>query len=222
METYSWIIENKEIIKIIYAIIILFICVNITFKSHKILKLSEYQGIRYFRNAFFFFGIAFIFRYFFGSNLFSFQHYSSIISILFSFFFIMAGFSLVYSLLWKKIDSSKPPLHSLFNPKIFIFYFMALILVLLDYFWGGLYFLFGSQILIFLFAFAISLHNYSNNGKNAKFLKFYALAMFLSLIAWILNGLAGLHLGTNSTILIYLLNIFMFLLFLFGMRVTKK
>jgi len=227
MEVYSWIIENKETIKIIYAAIIVLICAIITYKSHKLYKLSSYQGIRYFRNAFMFYGIAFIIRYFIGSNLLLLsQNYSPIIGILFSFFFIMAGFFLLYSMLWKKIESpSLVSFYSLFNPRILIFYAMAFILVLLDFFWDNLYLLFCSQILIFLFAFAISFNNYNNNGKNAKFLKLYVLAMFLALIAWILNALAGwmFYLGYKSTIIIYLLNIIMFLLFLFGIiKVTKR
>ena len=227
MELYSWILQNKEVIKIIYALIIVLICAIITIKSHRMFKLSLYQGIRYFRNAFFFYGIAFAVRYLFGSYLFSFSKtYSTTIEILFSFFFIMAGFFLLYSLLWKKIETPNKITHSsLFNSRILIFYAMAILLVFLDYFWNGLYFLFFSQAFVFILAFAISFSNYKSRGRNRKFLKFYALAMLLFFIAWTLNAFIEtvFHWDPKVTILIYLLNIFIFLLFLFGIiKVAKK
>jgi hypothetical protein len=49
--------------------------------------------------------------------------------------------------------------------------------------------------------------------------------MFLALIAWILNALAGLLFNWNPMVvmIIYLLNIIMFLIFLFGIiNVTKR
>jgi hypothetical protein len=227
MEFYSFIVENKEIIKIIYALIIVLICKIITLKSHKIFKLSSYQGIRYFRNAFFFYGIAFFIRYIVGSNLFPFsKDYFPTISFLFQFFLIMAGFFLLYSLLWKKIEPyHKIVTSSIFNPRLIIFYIMTILLVVLDSIWKSFYFLFASQIFVFIVAFAISFNNYSSKGRNRKFLKFYMLAMLLALFAWILNALAGLvfNWGSKTIISVYLLNIVMFLLFLFGIiKVTKK
>lgn len=226
MELYSWILQNREIIKIIYALIIVLICAIITIKSHRMFKLSLYQGIRYFRNAFLFYGIAFAIRYIFGSHLLPFStNYFTTIGILFSFFFIMAGFFLLYSLLWKKIESSyKASSSSLFNSRIILFYVMAIVFVLLDYLWGSLHFLFYSQVFVFIFAFAISFSNYKTKGRNRKFLKFYALAMLLAFIAWTLNALIEMifHWDPKITILIYLLNIVVFLLFLFGIiRVAR-
>lgn len=226
MELYSWILQNREVIKIIYALIIILICAIITLKSHKMFKLSLYQGVRYFRNAFFFYGIAFTIRYLFGSYLFYFSKtYSMIIVVLFSFFFIMAGFFLLYSLLWKKIEiPHKINNSSLFNFRILLFYLMAFIIVILDLVWSTLYFLFFSQIFIFLFAFAISFNNYKSKGRNRKFLKFYTLAMFIALVAWILNALIEkvFNWNPNVHILTYLFNIFMFLLFLFGIIYLSK
>ena len=224
MQLYSWILQNKEVIKIIYALIIVLICTIITLKSHRMFKLSLYQGIRYLRNAFFFYGIAFFIRYIIGSFSFAKYHFSTI-SILFEFFLIMAGFFLLYSLLWKKIDPYPYVISSLFNIRILIFYVMTLMLVFLDYIWHSFYFLFFSQIFVFIIAFAISFSNYQTKGRNRKFLKFYVLAMFLALIAWILNALAGLifNWGIKTMISVYLLNVIMFLLFLFGIiKVTTR
>ena len=52
MQYLDWIVQNKSLIKIFYASIVILICAIITIKSDKLYKLSLYQGIRYFRNAF--------------------------------------------------------------------------------------------------------------------------------------------------------------------------
>jgi len=220
METLTWIIQNKEFIKIFYALSIVLICAIITIKSNRIYKLSLHEGIRYFRNAFFFFGLGFLTRYFLNIEGFSF-----LTKAVFEFFFVMAGFFLLYSLVWKKFETGKTSHSSLFNGKIFIFYVMTFIIIYLDYLWNNYYFLFASQILTFIFAFAISLNNYKEKGKNRKFLKFYLIAMLLTLFAWVLNALSGWLLSWNqgTLILIYLFNTIVFLLFLYGIvKVTQK
>ena len=219
---YEWIIANKELIKIFYALAIVSICAVIVFKTDRLFRLSSHQGIRYFRNAFFFFGIGFIIRYFLGAI----SNYHLITTIIFEYFLIMAGFFLLYSLLWKRIEASGSDYQSsLFNSKIFIFYIMSLVIVLLDYLWGTYYLLFCSQIMLFSFASIISYSNYKKNRKRHKFLKSYFIAMVLSLSAWLLNALASLLLNWHQGVLIviYLLNIIIFLLFLFGViKVTAR
>jgi len=207
---YNWIIENKEILKIFYALIIIFICAIIVYRTDKLFRLSSYQGIRYFRNAFFFYGLAFIVRYFIGV---SFNHI--LVKIFFEFFIIMAGFFLLYSLIWKKFNIQKS---SLFSPVISLFYLMTILIVFLDCTWNTNYFMLGSQIILFTIASIISFTNYINKGNKHKFLKFYFLAMLLNLIAWILNTFAILFLNWNQNLLIniYGINIIIFLLFLFG------
>ncbi|MCX6746632.1 MAG: hypothetical protein NTU63_00685 [Candidatus Pacearchaeota archaeon] len=64
MSLYSWIITNKEVFEIIYALMICLICALIVVKTDRFFRLSLHQGIRYFRNAFLFYGIAFLFKYF--------------------------------------------------------------------------------------------------------------------------------------------------------------
>lgn len=221
MELLSWIIQNKEFVKLFYAFVIVLICAVITIKSDKFYKLSLHQGIRYFRNAFFFYGLAFLTRYFIII-----PGYNFITKAIFELFFVMAGFFLLYSLVWKKIEApSEDYFSSLFNMKIFIFYIMTFIIICLDYLWNNYVFLFASQIIVFIFAFAISLQNYREKGQNRKFLKYYSIAMLLALTAWILNALAGLLFDWSQGILIttYLFNTIMFLLFLFGIiKVTKN
>lgn len=225
---YNLIIENKELLKIFYALVIGLICVIIVVKTDRLFRLSFHQGIRYFRNAFFFYGLAFITRYFLGANYLCnlSSDYSHLINIVFEYFLIMAGFFLLYSLLWKKIEvSGKDYSSSLFNSRIFLFYFMTFVIVILDYLWGTRSFMFFSQVVLFAFASVISYNNYKKNGKQHRFLKFYFIAMVLSLLAWLSNAVAELYLKWNQGVLIgvYALNIIIFFLFLYGViKVTRK
>lgn len=228
MLLYNLIVENKELLKIFYALIIATICFFIVYKTHKLFKISLHQGIRYLRNAFLFYGIAFIIRYFLGvlfirANLSKIYLFS--IRILFEYFIIMAGFFLLYSLLWKKIDSTEANFSSLFNKRIFVFHIMAAILSVLDFIWLTGQFMFFSQIILFTYASIVSFINYKKNGKKHKFLKFYFAAMMLSLFAWVLNALSALYFEWDQGIMmnIYGINIIVFLLFLYGIvKATKN
>ena len=217
LEIYNFIAQNKSLLRFIYSIVIAFICFIIVFKTDRLFRISSHQGIRYFRNAFLFYGIAFIFRYFLvvsfplGLN-----------KILFEFFMIMGGFFLIYSLLWKKFEFSDTS--SLLNSKIFIFYVLAIIVAILDFIWGRYNFMFFSQIILFGFASILSYKNYKHKSKY-KFLKLYFVVMVLSFIAWTLNFVFASFLGGRLRGLanVYVLNVIVFLIFLYGViKVTKK
>jgi len=217
----EWIIENKEILKFFYTFVVAAICAVIVLKTDRLFGLSSHQGIRYLRNAFFFYGGGFIIRSLLDVSFFPYK----LVNILFEFFLIMAGFFLLYSLLWKRIETTpKNYTSSLFNPLMFLFYCMALIIALLDNLWGTYIFMFFSQIGLFISASIISFKNYINNGKKHKFLKFYFAAMLLSLGAWSLNAFAALVQWRLRFVAgVYLINIITFLLFLYGIiKVTKK
>lgn len=226
MSLYSLILENKVVLEIFYALIISFICMIIVLKTDRFYKLSLHQGIRYFRNAFFFYGIAFIVRYMFGLFSDLSIDYAYALRILFEYFIVMAGFFLFYSLVWKKFESSKEEyISSLFNLKIAIFHVMAIILAMLDNLWLTYYFMFFSQIIIFFYASVISFINYRNQGRQHKFLKFYFVAMLLSFTAWLLNLLAASYFKWHPGVLIPIgvINVIFFLLFLYGViKVAQK
>jgi hypothetical protein len=221
MEAYSFLIQNRDLVKIFYGLIVFLICFIIVIKADRLFRISTHQGIRNFRNAFTFFGLAFISRYILGII---FDSYN--ISIfLFEFFLIVGGFFLLHSLLWKKFRKiEKGYSSSLLSPVTLVFYLMAIIIVAIDFSWHFYLFMFTSQIIVFLIASIVSYKNYLNRPK-AFFPKFYFIAMFLSLLAWILNAVAASFFNWNRGILInvYLLNIIVFLLFLFGViKVTQE
>jgi hypothetical protein len=218
----QWVVQNRELVKLIYGLIVALICLIIVFKTDKIFRISLHKGIRYFRNAFLFYCVGFLIRYVFGSNL-LFSNmgglYNPILKALFEFFMIMGGFFLLYSLLWKKIEAPRARyLSSLMNANILVLYLISIIIVSIDILYNSFYALFVSQIFLFTMAFAISFSNYLSKGKQRKFLMFYFIAMGLSLVAWGLNGLAALLLEWSMGVIItiYLINIIIFLIFLSG------
>lgn len=216
----EWIIENKELLKFLYTFLIAGICAIIVVKTDRLFGLSLHQGIRYLRNAFLFYGIGFIVRSLLGIK--SMPH--NLLNILFEFFLIMAGFFLLYSLLWKRFKTHTKS-SSLLNPWIIVFYLMALVIALIDNLWGTYTLMFFSQILLFSIASVISFKNYLKNGRKHKFLKFYFAAMILSLAAWTLNALAALYFNWSQGMVlnVYVINLIIFLLFLYGVvKVTKK
>ncbi|MEK6914011.1 MAG: hypothetical protein AABW47_05080 [Nanoarchaeota archaeon] len=225
MSLSSLVIEYKWMLEVFYALAITAICMLIVLKTDKFYKLSLHQGIRYFRNAFFFFGIAFVGRYVFGIFSDLALHSAFIVGFFFEYFLIMAGFFLLYSLIWKKIESpNETYLTSLFNAKVMVFHGMALVLALLDKTLQTYYFMFFSQMLIFAYASVLSYKNYRKNVKH-DFPKFYFVATMIGFVAWTINFLAASYFEWNHGLLIDvgLMNIMFFLLFLYGVvKVTKK
>jgi len=227
MDIFTFLVENREILKPIYGLLIGLICFIIVLRVDKIFRLSLHQGIRYFRNAFVFYGIAFLVRYILGA-LINFGYlsgdYFNLVTLVFKYFLIMAGFFLLQSLIWKRVEGPNIDCRSsLVNPRIFIFYIMSFVIIFLDYFWKTHYFIFLSQIIIFTMASGVSLINYYNGKKEHGFLKFYFLAMILSLMAWILNAVAALFEWNQMIILIVSgINVITFLLFLYGVVYTTR
>ena len=219
MYLYDFLLGNRTFLKLIFTIIIGLICFIIVLRTHKLFKLSYHQGIRYFRNAFFFYGLAFILRYLIEIVS------PSVTKLVFEFFLIMAGFFLLYSLMWKKFESEGEVRYSsLFNSRILLFYILTLILVFLDYLWQGYYFMFGSQIILFIYACIISYINYKkSNGRG--FAGLYFIVMLLNLMAWAANFIVSIFFEWYKPIVIgiYVLNVIIFLIFLYGvLSVTRK
>lgn len=223
MEMFSWIISNKELLKIFYALVIGLICAVITIKAHRLFRLSEHQGIRYFRNAFFFYGVAFLIRYVAGAVFSYFGLSTPSTRFFFEFFLIMGGFFLLYSLIWKNFE--KEISHSsLFNKSVFTFYAITLIIVSLDMIWNKYAFMFLSQVLVFTIASFMSYKNYVKDEGKHEFLKIYFSAMVLSLAAWVMNFILTLWVWHKGVLInIYALNVVIFLVFLYGViKVTQR
>lgn len=228
MQQYNWIIENRELLTLALDVVLFLICFVIVVKTHRIFKLSEHGGIRYFRNAFLFYGLAFAARYLLSLdygplNSFDFNFaFLIFLRLLYEFLFIMAGFFLLYSLLWKRFGVK---FSSLFNGPIFILYALAMIISILDFFWGGYDIMFFSQIIVFSFAGGIAFDKYGENTEKGGFLKLYLSVILLMLVARIIHFFVSSFFAWNifGLIIVYMLEIFTFLLFLYGIiKVTRE
>jgi len=224
MDVLSLLLSNKIFLEVIYSFIISFICLAISFKSDRYFRLSLHSGLRYFRNAFFFYGLAFFWKFCFAelTGLNSFSIFFS--QFIFESLLIMGGLFLLYSLLWKKFNP-KPGFSSLINSKLIFLYLLSLVIALTDCLKGTYFLLFSSQTLIFLIAFILVLNTYKQKGNKPSFLKFYGLAIALGLIAWILNFATAFVFQWDLLLLIStgLLNIIFFLIVLLGiLQVTNK
>jgi len=223
---YDWILTNRESLKIIYALVVCFICVIIVLKTDRLFKLSDYQGLRFLRNSFFFYGLAFVFRFILGgTKLFpSFgDGYFMAIGVIFEFFVIVAGLFLFYSLTWKYFEK-KSVYHSLLNIRAFVFYFLALLIIILNLFLHPPVLVHLSQIVLFFIMGIISLKNYLNENKKYRFLKNYFFAIILGLLFWVIDFVLRYFSGPNSTVQIvsYGINSVFFLVFLYGViRITR-
>ena len=218
---YEWLVSNLEVFRLVYTLIILLVCVIIVLKTDKLFRLSLHQGIRYFRNAFFFFGLAFLFRYLLSGAVFiaSLEEYQMLLNkFIFEFFIIMAGFFLLYSLIWKKFNKEEKQNSSLLNYGVSLFYALALVIAMLDVIWQTYVYLLVSQMLIFLIAFIIASSKLKKSKGQAAFLKVYLFVIFLNIVMWILNFVVASFLDWNKIGVIgfHLLNILVFLLFLYA------
>jgi hypothetical protein len=101
-------------IEIVFSLLIIAICILIYFKTKEIYDLSKHKGIRFFRNTFLFFSLAYLFRILFLSIHFSgiFWEFHNMRTIRFipltivGLFSSLAIVSLTLSIIWKK-NSSK-------------------------------------------------------------------------------------------------------------------
>jgi hypothetical protein len=216
---YEFILENKELLKVVYALIISFICALIVLKTDRMFKLSDHQGLRYFRNAFFFYGLSVIVRFIFGVVSISLDYgkiYLLLTKFFFEFFIVSAGFFLLYSLIWRRIEREASH-HSILNLRALFFYLLALIFGILDVYFDTNLALYVSQILLFIILSFISYNNYLNGKKGHNFLKYYFFMMLLGLITWIFTMLLDYILDWNKIIqiIVYILNILFFFVFLY-------
>jgi hypothetical protein len=172
-------------IEFIYLAIIVFLCLLVYFKTKEIYDLTSHKGIRYFRNAFLLFGIAYLFR--FIGVLFHIYSFSFGLSRETNFIlgFVVSAYAssiailyLVHSVMWKRIKLSK------FNDK-YLHHFIALGILIVSIIANSLLVILATQVLLFIFILVMGLINYKKNKKKHT-LNLYVIYFALFLF-WILN-----------------------------------
>ena len=215
----NFLVHNLELVVILYALLIRSICAFLVLKIDRMFKISDYQGLRYIRNSFFFYGISFLALFVVGKiNPVPFPQFPQVIWFLFKFFILSATLFLIYSLVWKKVERVKSH-NSLLNPRSILIYIVALTLA----FVGGHVF-YITQIILSLSILIISLNNLIKNKNKYPFLKYYFLAICASLLHWAMSYF--LYLGAEFSPLLMgsiVANLAFFLIFLGGiLNISKK
>jgi hypothetical protein len=213
------ILQNTELMTILYAFFIAFICAILVLKIDRMFKISDYQGLRYIRNAFFFYSLSFIILFVLGrGEVNASLIYTKVIWFLFKFLITTAVLFLLYSLIWKKVEKNKSH-NSLFNLKSATIYLIALVLSI-----TGTHIFYPSQIILNIAILSFSLKNLINEKNKYPFLKYYSIAICASLLHWTTSYLIELGLlNAHTAILSIFGNLAFFLIFLGGiLNITRN
>jgi hypothetical protein len=210
-------------IELIYSFVIIICSLMIYYSTKEMYELSSYKGIKYFRYAFLFFAIAYLFKSFIKILLVYFGA-SRIIDInpgfiglitlfVFMYFSSLAVFYLVYSLMWKKWNSKLGILG--------IFYILSIAIAFISITTREIAVLLGVN----LFILAIAIFGMYATHKESKYKKkrsnLYAIYTLL-FVFWILNIIEVLipNFLQFYQILVYLASLGVFLTILY--KVLKK
>lgn len=209
--------------ELIYSFVIIVCSLMVYLGTRELYELSSHKGIKYFRQAFLFFSLAYFFRSAIVYILFLFN-FKEILEIspmffgaftlfLFIYFSSMAVFSLLYSVMWKKWNGC--------SKKIYLFHFFAFIIALLSLVPRSMGLRFGLNILLLLII-VFTVYQVYREGKGRKRKNsLYAIYLLLFLF-FLLNVFDVLvpNFLSQFKMLIYFASIIIFLLILY--RVLKK
>ena len=174
--------------ELIYSFVIIFCSLMIYFGTKKMYDISKYPGIKYFREAFLFFAIAYFFKSFMSFMLillgfhealeFSGVVWGLLMLFVFMYASTMAIFYLLYSVIWKKI-----------NHKKFVIPIINLLAIALSIFSIALrnaWLLIIVQVAVFAFIAIYNFISYKKLNNKKKLGSIYVIYMSL-FVFWILN-----------------------------------
>lgn len=209
--------------ELIYSFIIIIASLMIYFGTRELYNLTSHKGIKYFRQAFLFFAIAYFFRSFIKSILIIFNVsavreftpliFGPISLFLFMYSSSMAIFYLLYSVMYKKWNSNK----------IFWFHILAVLIALTSVLTKDLRVHVGMNIFLFLLVTLIVCLAYLESRTKTKEHKYNLFVIYqLLFIFWILNIIDILvpNFFRVFQLLLYLASIAIFLIVLY--KVLKK
>jgi hypothetical protein len=205
----------------LYSFIIIAVSLIIYFGTKELYNLTSHKGIKYFRLAFLFFGVAFFFRSFIrfivtifeipellNSNL---SWLGSLSLFLFMYASSMAIFYLLYSVMWKKWNGDK----------ILLFHGLALIIAGITLAVRDLRIVIVMHLILFVFILIVTLISYEESKKARKGQHLHGIYLLLFSF-WILNimDLVVINPFGSFKLLIYIASISLFLTILY--KVIKK
>jgi hypothetical protein len=208
--------ENRLLIEGIYSAAVMVLALFIYMKTKKIYDLTSHKGISFFRNAFLYFSLAFFARIMniLASPLLTGGMVAMAFTVLFYYFLTMAGFSLVYSLVWKNLDEIKD----------FLLMPLALVIALLSVYNEAIFFII--QIIILVYAIILSYSNYQEerNAKKHGFRQLYFIGLILAFIGYLANFASVFIVSffPEIDLYAYAVTVCVFLLFSYGVMAATK
>jgi hypothetical protein len=201
-------ISYMNYISLLFTIFSSLIAFMIYYRAKKLHDLVDHQGIRSFRDAFFWWGASFAVR---TVHVILANRYALVTTFLaMAFFYCLAlgAFYLVHSLVWKRLIGDDTLLFHLFS--------IGLVAGTL-YYYPGMIFL--ACMILLGYAIAISYSNY----KRAKgFHQFYFISLVIAFLAYLVNFLTIYFSSPYFLILSYLATMAALLIFLAGvLRFTR-
>jgi hypothetical protein len=209
--------------ELIYSFVIILCSLMVYYATKEMYELSSHKGIKFFRQSFIFFAVAYFFRYFIQFFLIS-LNLEDILE--FSPFFIggislfvflysssMAIFYLLYSVMWKKWNNTKS--------KNILFNTLAIIIALIGTFTKGMeiYLFLNFILLIFVTIVLFVAYKDSREKKKGKNMLWIYFFLFLFWILNVINIMLPRFLEMYQ-IWIYLISIFLFMAILY--KVLRK
>jgi hypothetical protein len=166
-------------LELFYSFIIISSSLMIYFGTKEIYELTNHKGIKYFRQTFLFFAIAYFFRSFIKLLFIQFQ-ISKILTLnvlgpitllLFIYFSSIAIFYLLYSVMWKKWNSKK----------LLLLHFLAILLAIITLLGNSISYL-GINLLLLLFLIFTIYKSKKKSKHKILYLNYILLSIF-----WVLN-----------------------------------
>jgi len=209
--------------ELIYSFVIILCSLMVYYATREMYELSSYKGIKYFRQSFLFFAIAYFSRYFIQFFLvlfkvqdileFSPMYIGWITLFVFLFSSAMAVFYLLYSVMWKKWNHSKL--------KIIMFNIFAFLIAFIGASIRGIIVSLLLNIILLAFVLFILSVAYKDSKDKKKGKNLFIIYILLS-IFWILNVIDILipKFLQIYQLVIYLASILLFMIILY--KVLKK
>ncbi len=183
MPPYHLIDPTRMLVELSYTIIVVFICFSIYYKTREIYDLTKYEGIKYFRITFLFFGLAFLFRFIsvfvmvmgmtFDIDIS--RYLFRIFPLVFNGYFSTMGIlSLTYSMIWKELQIK----HMLIVSNA-----IAIIISGIAFFSRSPDLLIEAQSVLLIFTLIMAVYIYSRSKEISQLFILY----FLFFLFWIVN-----------------------------------
>jgi hypothetical protein len=182
MPPYHLIEPARLLVELSYTLIVVFLCFRIFYKTKEIYDLTKYEGVKYFRITFLFFGLAFLFRFLsvfvmlvgitfdLDISMYLFRIFPLVFN---GYFSTMAILSITYSMIWKELQIK----HILIVSNA-----IAIIISGIAFFSRSNILIIGAQAVLLIFT-IIAVYSYSISKKISQIFILYV----LFILFWILN-----------------------------------